>query len=64
MVRVLATTCAGTGEATGVLIDDGRILTAASAIKQPLSIAIVTPTAGSGGPTRSAAARTESPYCV
>jgi len=42
VVRVLATTCAGTGEATGVLLEDGLILTAASAIKQPLSIAIVT----------------------
>jgi len=43
VVRVLATTCAGTGEATGVLTDNGRILTAASAIEQPLSIVIVTP---------------------
>ncbi|MEV5962139.1 serine protease [Kribbella sp. NPDC051952] len=43
VVRVLATTCEGTGEATGVLLDNGRILTAASAVKQPLSIVIVTP---------------------
>jgi hypothetical protein len=43
VVRVLATTCAGTGEATGALIDGDRILTAASAIEQPLSIVIVTP---------------------
>jgi hypothetical protein len=42
VVRVLATTCEGTGEASGVLIGDGLILTAESAIKQPLSIAIVT----------------------
>jgi hypothetical protein len=42
VVRVLATTCEGTGEASGVLIGDGLILTAASAIRQPLSIAIVT----------------------
>ncbi|TCO21303.1 trypsin-like peptidase [Kribbella steppae] len=42
VVRVLATTCEGTGEASGVLIGDGLILTAASAIKQPLSIAIET----------------------
>ncbi len=42
VVRVLATTCEGTGEASGVLIGDDLILTAASAIKQPLSIAIVT----------------------
>ena len=43
VVRVLATTCAGTGEATGALIDGDRILTAASAVEQPLSIVIVTP---------------------
>jgi hypothetical protein len=42
VVRVLATTCAGTGEATGVLFDDGRLLTAASAIRQPVSVALVT----------------------
>jgi hypothetical protein len=42
VVRVLATTCEGTGEATGVLIGDGLILTAASAIKQSLSVAIET----------------------
>ncbi|MFG1816691.1 serine protease [Kribbella sp. NPDC049174] len=42
VVRVLATTCEGTGEATGVLIGDNKILTAASALRQPLSIAIVT----------------------
>jgi hypothetical protein len=42
VVRVLATTCAGTGEATGVLLPDGLILTAASAIKQPMSMVIMT----------------------
>ena len=42
VVRVLATTCAGTGEATGVLLANGLILTAASAIRQPMSIAIMT----------------------
>ncbi|MGW1339862.1 S1 family peptidase [Kribbella sp. NPDC002412] len=42
VVRVLATTCEGTGEATGVLIGDNKILTAASALRQPLSIAIET----------------------
>ncbi|WP_460664966.1 S1 family peptidase [Kribbella swartbergensis] len=42
VVRVLATTCEGTGEATGVLVGDGRILTAESAVKQPLSLVIVT----------------------
>jgi len=43
VVRVLATTCAGTGEATGVLLGNGVILTATSGIRQPLSIVIVTP---------------------
>jgi len=42
VVRVLGTTCAGTGEATGVLFDNGRLLTAASAIRQPVSVAMVT----------------------
>jgi hypothetical protein len=42
VVRVLASTCAGTGEATGVLFDNGRLLTAASAIRQPVSVAMVT----------------------
>lgn len=42
VVRVLASTCAGTGEATGVLFDDGKVLTAASAIRQPVAVAIVT----------------------
>lgn len=42
VVRVLATTCAGTGEATGVLLPDGLILTAASAINQPMSMVIMT----------------------
>src|SRR3954447_21974046 len=43
VVRVLATTCAGTGEATGALIEGDRVLTAASALKEPLAIVIVTP---------------------
>lgn len=43
VVRVLATTCEGTGEATGVLIGDGLVLTATPAIRQPLSIALMTP---------------------
>jgi hypothetical protein len=42
VVRVLATTCAGTGEATGVLIGGGLVLTAASAIKEPHSIVVMT----------------------
>ena len=41
VVRVLASTCAGSGEATGVLFDNGRVLTAASAIRQPVSVAVV-----------------------
>jgi S1-C subfamily serine protease len=43
VVRVLATTCAGTGEGSGVLTAGGRILTATSAINQPLSIVVLTP---------------------
>jgi trypsin-like peptidase len=43
VVRVLATTCAGNGEASGVVIGDGLVLTAASAMRQSLSMAIVTP---------------------
>ncbi|MEV0797446.1 serine protease [Kribbella sp. NPDC050281] len=43
VVRVLATTCAGNGEASGVVIGAGLVLTAASAMKQSLSMAIVTP---------------------
>ncbi|MDX3002366.1 serine protease [Kribbella solani] len=43
VVRVLATTCAGTGEGSGVLIDGGRVLTATSAINQPLSIVVISP---------------------
>ncbi|GAA1574355.1 hypothetical protein GCM10009789_29790 [Kribbella sancticallisti] len=42
VVRVLATTCEGTGLATGVLLEGGLILTNAAAIKQPMSIAFVT----------------------
>lgn len=43
VVRVLATTCAGTGEASGVLTDGGLILTAKSAVEKPRSIVILTP---------------------
>jgi hypothetical protein len=42
VVRILATTCAGSGEGTGVLFDNGRVLTAASAIRQPVAVALVT----------------------
>jgi hypothetical protein len=44
VVRVLATTCEGTGVATGVLLENGLVLTAASAIKQPMSVALLTTT--------------------
>lgn len=44
VVRVLSTTCAGSGEASGVLVDGGLILTAASAVEQPLSTVVVTST--------------------
>ncbi|MGZ0152471.1 trypsin-like peptidase domain-containing protein [Kribbella sp. WER1] len=43
VVRVLATTCAGTGEASGVLVDNGRVLTAASAVDQAMSIVVLAP---------------------
>lgn len=43
VVRVLATTCAGTGEGSGVVTEGGRILTATSAVEKPLSIVVVTP---------------------
>jgi hypothetical protein len=43
IVRILATTCAGTGQASGVLIENGRVLTAASAVEQPQSIVVVAP---------------------
>ncbi|ONI77632.1 serine protease [Kribbella sp. ALI-6-A] len=42
VVQVLATTCAGTGQATGVLLPGGVVLTAASAIREPISAAVVT----------------------
>ncbi|MEU4195841.1 serine protease [Kribbella sp. NPDC026611] len=43
VVRVLSTTCGGTGEASGVLLDNGRVLTAASAVERPLATVVVTP---------------------
>jgi hypothetical protein len=43
VVRVLATTCAGTGEASGILLDKGRVLTATSAVVEPKSIVVVAP---------------------
>ncbi|TDO54201.1 trypsin-like peptidase [Kribbella sp. VKM Ac-2571] len=43
VVRVLATTCGGSGEGTGVLIDGGQILTAASVVGQPLGMVVVLP---------------------
>ncbi|HEY3558144.1 MAG TPA: trypsin-like peptidase domain-containing protein [Kribbella sp.] len=42
VVRVLSTTCAGSGEASGVLVDGGLVLTAASGVRQSLSTVIVT----------------------
>ncbi|WBQ07560.1 trypsin-like peptidase domain-containing protein [Kribbella sp. CA-293567] len=44
VVRVLATTCEGTGIASGVLLENGLVLTASSAIKQPMSVALQTTT--------------------
>jgi hypothetical protein len=42
VVRVLATTCEGTGQASGVLLPSGIVLTATSAIRSPISVAILT----------------------
>ncbi|GAB2613664.1 S1 family peptidase [Kribbella endophytica] len=42
VVRVLATTCDGTGQASGVLLPGGTVLTATSAILSPVSVAILT----------------------
>lgn len=42
VVRVLATTCDGTGDATGVLVGDQLVLTTASAIRKPVSIGLLT----------------------
>jgi hypothetical protein len=42
VVRVLATTCDGTGQASGVLLPGGTVLTARSAIVSPVSVAILT----------------------
>jgi hypothetical protein len=50
VVRVLATTCDGTGQATGVRIGDGLVLTAASAVRGPVSVALET----TGGQVRRA----------
>lgn len=50
VVRVLATTCEGTGDATGVLLGDNLVLTTASAIRRPVSVGVLT----SDGRVRSA----------
>jgi hypothetical protein len=42
VARVLATTCNGTGQATGVRLGDGLVLTAASAVRGPVSVALET----------------------
>jgi hypothetical protein len=44
VVRILATTCEGTGVASGILLDNGLVLTAASAIKKPMAVALMTST--------------------
>jgi hypothetical protein len=42
VVRVLATTCNGTGQASGLLLAGGRVLTTASAVRQPVSLGVLT----------------------
>ncbi|MDX6283397.1 MAG: hypothetical protein QOH03_4468, partial [Kribbellaceae bacterium] len=44
VVKIVATTCEGTGMASGVLLANGLVLTASSSIKQPMSVALVTST--------------------
>ncbi|MGH3464093.1 MAG: S1 family peptidase, partial [Kribbellaceae bacterium] len=42
VVRVFASSCSGTGVATGLLIDDDRVLTVASTLTGPVSVAVQT----------------------
>lgn len=42
VVRVHATSCSGTGLATGLLVDDDLVLTVASALRGPVSVAVET----------------------
>jgi Trypsin-like peptidase domain len=43
VVRVYASSCSGSGRATGVMLGDGRVLTVAAALSGPISVAIQTP---------------------
>ncbi|MFF1821349.1 serine protease [Kribbella sp. NPDC058245] len=42
VVRVLATTCSGTGEGTGTIVGDGLILTAGVVVQEAKGVAVVT----------------------
>jgi hypothetical protein len=42
VVRVYALSCSGTGRATGVMIDDDRVLTVAGALTGPVAVAVHT----------------------
>ncbi|GAA0613635.1 hypothetical protein GCM10009534_55460 [Kribbella sandramycini] len=42
VVRVLATTCSGTGEGTGSIVGDGLVLTAAIAVQEAKGVAVIT----------------------
>lgn len=44
VVRVLASTCGGTGQAAGVRLGDNLVLTAASAVRGPVSVGVETTT--------------------
>ncbi|MFB6724401.1 serine protease [Kribbella sp. NPDC056345] len=41
VVRVLATTCSGTGEGTGTIVGPGLVLTAAIAVREPKSVVVI-----------------------
>ncbi|MFK4089075.1 serine protease [Kribbella sp. NPDC020789] len=42
VVRVLATTCSGTGEGTGTIVGDGLVLTAGIVVQEPKGVAVMT----------------------
>ncbi|TDC21126.1 serine protease [Kribbella albertanoniae] len=42
VVRVLATTCSGTGEGTGTIVGNGLVLTAGVVVQEPRGVAVVT----------------------
>lgn len=57
VVQVLATTCQGTGQAAGIVLADGLVLTAAAAIRGPVSIAVRLDDGSPDGKVRTAQVR-------